>query len=218
MIFLVFILWPEHWLRNSFSHFKWSTSRSSTRRSPTVPPAGPADRFLQMCCAAIGCLSCFLTGLSHRVSYFSYDAEEQAQRIVGGADPLMPGVSTCQPAGRGQSTQAARLGRKIWSAVVCLEGNVSLSQPWWWSTRVYLIFLSYYGYESQQRSDGDTDKRRGMKMFTQYHKTYSCTAYKCYLQDFYRIYEIKQVIVKLYLATISIISTLRLMWHMTYTV
>lgn len=34
-------------------------------------PAGPADRFLQMCFALIGCLNCFLTGLSHHVSYFS---------------------------------------------------------------------------------------------------------------------------------------------------
>lgn len=55
------------------------TSSSSPLLSSIVLPAGPADGFLQMCCALIGCLSCFLAGLSHRVSYFHSDAEESAE-------------------------------------------------------------------------------------------------------------------------------------------
>lgn len=72
------------------------TSCSSPLLSPIVLPAGPADRFLQMCCAPIGCLSCFLTGLSHCVSYFHSDAEANAKdygwtglsHVRGGCPPV----------------------------------------------------------------------------------------------------------------------------------
>lgn len=63
------------------------------------------------------------------------------------------------------------------------------------------ILKSNCGYESQKRSDGDTEKKLGMKEF-QYGKTYSCAAYKCYLQDFYTMCEIKQVAVKFKVAYI----------------
>lgn len=52
-----------------FSHFE----SSAPLLSPTVLPAGPADRLLQLCLTLIGCFSSFLTGFGQCVSYFTPD-------------------------------------------------------------------------------------------------------------------------------------------------
>lgn len=66
--FDVFLLEMCKKRKKIFSHFE-----SAPLLSPTVLPAGPADRLLQLCLTLIGCFSSFLTGFGQCVSYFTPD-------------------------------------------------------------------------------------------------------------------------------------------------
>lgn len=115
-------------------------------------PAGPADRFLQMCFALIGCLNSFLTGLAHHVSYFSLMMLNKVQRIVGGALYIRRVHLSASWQGGEHPSSEIYLYICITDAalmVKCQSTSDSLQ--------------SSYGSVSQQRWDGHTDKRQGRK-------------------------------------------------------
>lgn len=86
------------------------TSSSSPLLSPIALPAGPADRFLQMCYTPIGC---FLTGLSLWVSYFPFWCRRKHEGLWVERVPSCQGwLSTCQPAGKEKSPQISEIRQK----------------------------------------------------------------------------------------------------------